>query len=47
MRRLLAALLVPLGLSLLVPARASALPSGTHVQLFKGGLKFYSTLELF
>jgi glucose/arabinose dehydrogenase len=38
MRRFGVALLACLGIALLIPARAAALPSGTHVQLFMGGL---------
>jgi glucose/arabinose dehydrogenase len=37
-RRLGVALLACLGIALLIPARAAALPRGTHVQLFMGGL---------
>jgi glucose/arabinose dehydrogenase len=38
MRRAVVALVACAGIALLAPARASALPRGTHVQLFKGGL---------
>jgi glucose/arabinose dehydrogenase len=38
MRRAVVALVACAGVALLVPARASALPPGAHVQLFKGGL---------
>ena len=38
MRRAAAAFLLCLTVALLMPARASALPPGTRVQLFMGGL---------
>jgi aldose sugar dehydrogenase len=40
LRRLALALLACIGIALLIPARAAALPPGTHVQLFKSGLNF-------